>query len=121
MTDIRTIIAELRELEAKATPTPWVKSTVHPCIMEQRTTLDTMCMRDSGKNADANADFVLASRNALPILLDYIAKLEAVADAAKCCASGVDLAYDAVSKGLYDEALLHLGHHGARIRRALDS
>lgn len=83
MTDIRTIIAELRELEAKSTSGPWMKSTVHPCIMEKSTTLDSMCMRDSGKNADANADFVLASRNALPQLLAYIERLESVVNKPK--------------------------------------
>jgi len=33
--------------------------------------------------------------------------------------AGMDLAYDAVSKGLYDEALLHLGHHIALASKAL--
>lgn len=42
-------------------------------------------------------------------------------EAVTYCASGVDLAYNAVLKGLYDEALLHLGHHGVRIRKALDA
>lgn len=109
MTDIRTIIAELRELEEKATKAPWRET--------ERTDYDaddngeecaatisghgwhwfakfaTRVVREDEESGQeystvdaegvANHAITIASRNALPRILDYIARLEAVADAAE--------------------------------------
>lgn len=82
MTDILTIIAELRELEKKATPEPWEVD----MFVVKRTGADyDVCMEpeDGYKNPPEdwkdNLAYIAASRNAMPRLLDYIAKLEAEA------------------------------------------
>lgn len=34
--------------------------------------------------------------------------------------AGLQLTYDALEKGFYDEAMLHVGHHEVMVAKALD-
>lgn len=56
-------------------------------------------------------------------LLAHARQLEAcnkeLVEALNYAKSGFDLAYDAEVKGLHDEALLHCGHHGARLAKLI--
>jgi hypothetical protein len=52
-------------------------------------------------------------------LLVLIDRLDALSDGARYALGGIRLAYDAVEKKFIDEALLHLGHHDARLTRTL--
>lgn len=54
--------------------------------------------------------------------LARVERLEAVADAARCCAAGVvGMAYRAVYSVQYGEEMLHLGHDWERMRKAVES
>jgi hypothetical protein len=90
MIDIRTIIAELREFEAKATSGPWAwKTDTDGYLSLSNHDAMVIYLFDSwtgyaecGQSLRmeieaADAALVAASRNALPRLLDYIARLEA--------------------------------------------
>lgn len=47
------------------------------------------------------------------------AERDAAREALTYAASGLEMAYDALDKGFYDEAMLHVGHHHAKARAAL--
>ena len=89
MTDIRTIIAELRELEAKATPGKWLYQKDPGIVGHKEPDLLYIGNRPIFVNepiyniADYDLCIAVYSRNALPHLLAYIEKLEAVASAAE--------------------------------------
>lgn len=69
-------LAELRRLDAEATPGPWRKyggSFDHPIIAASSVELPTVDLGTIGSKADAN--YVVATRNALPRLLAEIERL----------------------------------------------
>lgn len=81
-------ITYLRELCEKATKGPWWKrSHIRYAInsIDRHVAMVSCMERISGDAAenDANADFIAASREALPELLDRVEALERVAEAAK--------------------------------------
>lgn len=81
MTDIHAVIAELKALEAKATPGEWGTSVYdwraeHPrmCVHDGNKPPYAMCVLDAA--TDDDAIFIATSRNALPHILAYIDELE---------------------------------------------
>lgn len=91
MTDIHAVIAELKALEAKATPGEWILATSCswrriltsggvPVIVPTNSRYDN---HPDIMGGIENLELSVASRNALPQLLAYIERLEAVASAAK--------------------------------------
>lgn len=67
MPDIAKLIADLKELEAKATPGPWY-------IPDQGQLMGEHFIADI--NSDADLDLIAAMRNALPILLQELQRLK---------------------------------------------
>lgn len=91
MTDIHAVIAELKALEAKATPGEWILATSCswrriltsggvPVIVPTNSRYDN---HPDIMGGIENLELSVASRNALPQLIAYIERLEAVASAAK--------------------------------------
>ena len=80
----------LRRLADAATPGPWVVKTCEPCaehgredvqIWDERGEIPiAQWMDDADPDAGADAEFIAAAREAVPALLDRIARLEAQSD-----------------------------------------
>lgn len=72
MTDIKYVIAELRELDGKASVAPWCKS--GGC--KDWVLLNNGDKIRTNEDSDDDIDLICAMRNALPQLLEYVEELE---------------------------------------------
>lgn len=86
---IRARIAELRAIEAKATPGPWVQENNHPLYPDGpmlKTTKGMHVCYGVGIASVDEIEFITASRNSLPALLDALEKaVDALTRVAKEC------------------------------------
>lgn len=53
------------------------------------------------------------------VVCECLDEIERLREALQNAHAGFDLAYDALEKGCYDEAMLHCGHHHAQSGKAL--
>lgn len=87
---MKQLIERLKQLEAAATPGPWLETKLAGGFAVNRYIRWFPTGEDQFYNGEPDAALIAEMRNALPQLLDRLEKLEAVADAAENACQDLD-------------------------------